>query len=94
LYGRYAVWTNRGIFVISAKLGALIYNSPYYQGGSFVTGLEMGWRYRIGGHFVVEPYLGCDVCADDRYLMPFTVSSLTELLIPGFNAGVRLGIGF
>jgi hypothetical protein len=93
LHGRYAIRTGRSAFVASAKLGALLYDSPYYRGGSFVTGLEISWRRRLGG-FVAEPYLGCDVCADDRYLMPFAVSALTELLIPGFSAGVRLGIGF
>ena len=93
LYGRYAVWTGRSAFITSVKLGALLYDSAYYRGGSFVTGLEISWRRRFGG-FVVEPYLGCDVCADDRYLMPFAVSALPELLIPGLSAGVRLGIGF
>ncbi|MDR3173334.1 MAG: autotransporter outer membrane beta-barrel domain-containing protein [Treponema sp.] len=94
LYGRYRVWAGRGVFVSSAKLGALLYDSPYYRGGSFLAGLEISWKYRPGGRFVLEPYLGCNVCADDRYLMPFTVFSLTEILIPGFSAGVRLGIGF
>ena len=93
LYGRYAVWTGRSAFIVSVKLGALLYDSAYYQGGSFVTGLELSWRHRPC-RYVVEPYFGCDVCADDRYLMPFTVSALTELLIPGCSAGVRLGIGF
>jgi hypothetical protein len=94
LYGRYFIQAGRSAFVASAKLGALLYDSPYYRGGSFVMGLELGFRSRPGGFFVVEPYIGCDVCADDRYLMPFTVSVLTEILIPGFSAGVRLGIGF
>ncbi|MDR0597775.1 MAG: hypothetical protein LBG14_04645 [Treponema sp.] len=94
LYGRYTLWTGRTSFITSAKLGALLYDSPYYQGGSFLMGLEISWRHRPGWHFMVEPYFGCDVCADDRHLMPFTVSGLTELLIPGFSAGVRLGLGF
>ncbi|MDR1307371.1 MAG: hypothetical protein LBK74_07335 [Treponema sp.] len=93
--GRYMVWkTDKNAFITSLKLGAMFYDSPYYRGGTFMTGLEISWRRRFGRHFVMEPYLGCDVCADDRYLMPFTVSVLTELLIPGFIAGVRFGIGF
>jgi hypothetical protein len=94
LYGRYALQAGRSAFVASAKLGALLYDSPYYRGGSFVTGLEISFRRRLGRYFVAEPYIGCDVCADDRYLMPFAASALTEILLPGFSAGVRLGIGF
>jgi hypothetical protein len=95
LHGRYMIWkTDRNAFITSMKIGALIYDSPYFQGSTFMTGLEISWRRRFGRYFVMEPYLGCDVSADDRYLMPFTMSALTELLIPGFSAGARLGINF
>ncbi|MDR2211520.1 MAG: hypothetical protein LBO65_08690 [Spirochaetaceae bacterium] len=94
LYGRYLIPTERSILVTSVKLGALIYDSPYYGGSTFLMGLEISWKHRPGRHFMLEPYIGCDVSADDRYIIPFTVSALTEFMTPGLNAGLRLGIGF
>jgi hypothetical protein len=76
------------------KIGALLYDSPYFSGGTFLTGLEISWRKILGRHFLLEPYINVSVCADDRSLMPFTAFAVTELLIPGFNAGARLGFSF
>ncbi|MDR1903464.1 MAG: hypothetical protein LBQ88_14460 [Treponema sp.] len=95
LYGRYALWRDeKSTFFTSFKFGALLYDSPYYQGGSFLTGLEISWRKILRAHFLLEPYINISVCADDRHLMPFTAFALTEHLIPGFNTGVRFGISF
>jgi hypothetical protein len=92
---RYALWKNeKTAFFTSLKIGALLYDSPYFSGGSFLTGLEISWRKILGGHFLLEPYINVSVCADDRYLMPFTVFAATELFIPGLTAGARLGVSF
>lgn len=81
-------------FFSALKMGALLYTSPYYEGGTFTVGIELGLRRRIGARFMIEPYILCAVFADDRYLMPFTMETLTELLLPGFKAGVRFGVVF
>jgi hypothetical protein len=81
-------------FIVSAKIGALLYDSPYFKGGTFLAGLELSWRKILWKHFLLEPYVNVTVCADDRYLMPFSVFALTEVFIPGFTAGVRLGFAF
>jgi hypothetical protein len=95
LYLRYALWKNeKNTFFTSLKIGALLYDSPYFNGGSFLTGLEISWRKILRGHFLFEPYINVSVCADDRYLMPFTAFAATELFIPGFAAGARLGVSF
>jgi hypothetical protein len=95
LYGRYAITETRAAaFFVSVKTGALLYTSPYYRGATFVSGIELSMRRRIGGHFMVEPYAAYNVCADDRHLMPFTMGALTELLIPGFKLGARFGAIF
>jgi hypothetical protein len=81
-------------FFSALELGALLYASPYYSGGTFAVGVELGFRRRVAARLVMEPYVSCTVSADDRYLMPFTKESLTELLLPGFKAGLRLGAVF
>jgi hypothetical protein len=92
---RYALWKNeKSAFISSVKIGALLYDSPYFSGGTFLTGLEISWRKMLGRHFALEPYINVSVCADDRILMPFTAFAVTELYIPGFNAGARLGFAF
>jgi hypothetical protein len=92
---RYALWKNeKNAFFTSVKIGALLYDSPYFSGGTFLTGLEISWRKILGRHFLLEPYINVSVCADDRHLMPFTAFAATELFIPGFNAGARLGFSF
>jgi hypothetical protein len=95
LHARYALWKDeKRAFLVSAKIGALLYDSPYFKGGTFLTGLEISWKKILGKHFLLEPYINVTVCADDRYLMPFAAFAATELLIPGFVAGARLGFLF
>ncbi|MDR1216174.1 MAG: hypothetical protein LBK25_05800 [Treponema sp.] len=95
LCGRYTMVEKGAVAFFSAlKMGALLYTSPYYEGGTFTVGIELGLRRRIGARFMIEPYILCAVFADDRYLMPFTMETLTELLLPGFKAGVRFGVVF
>jgi hypothetical protein len=95
VHARYALWENdKNAFFTSVKIGALLYDSPYFSGGTFLTGLEISWRKILRGHFLIEPYINVSVCADDRHLMPFTAFAVTELFIPGFNAGARLGFAF
>jgi hypothetical protein len=95
LYGRYVLWrTGSSAFLTSVKLGTLLYDSPYFQGGTFMIGIDISWKYHIFKHVVLEPYISCTVSADDRHIMPFASTALTELLIPGFNAGLRAGFAF
>jgi hypothetical protein len=95
IHVRYMLWKNEtSAFFTSVKIGALLYDSPYVSGGTFLTGLDISWRRILGRHFLFEPYIAVSVCADDRYLMPFTAFAVTELLVPGFTAGERLGFSF
>jgi hypothetical protein len=95
LYGRYRLWRVAGsAFFTSLKAGALLYSSPYFSGGTFVTGIEISWKYVFGARFVLEPYISSSVSADDRHIMPFTYLAITELFVPGFTAGLRLGFAF
>jgi hypothetical protein len=95
IHVRYMLWKNeKSAFFTSVKIGALLYDSPYLSGGTFLTGLEISLRRILGRHFLLEPYVNVSVCADDRYLMPFAVFAATELLVPGFTAGARLGFSF
>jgi hypothetical protein len=95
LYGRYRLWHGAGsAFFTSLKAGALLYSSPYFSGGTFVTGIEISWKYVFGAHLVLEPYISHSVSTEDRHIMPFTFLAITELLVPGFTAGIRLGFAF
>jgi hypothetical protein len=90
--GRYYLFKKK-IFT-NMRLGTLLYQSPYYEGWMLNIGIDVGWKFTIKSHLILEPYFGCNVYSDDKFIMPFTVTSLSEFVIPGFITGMRIGLGF
>jgi hypothetical protein len=91
VHNRFSMGSN---FFFSVKAAALLYASPYYSGVSFGPGFEAGYRFTLKQRFVIEPYLGCIALTDDKFVMPYTIMSLSEYIIPNFTIGVRYGITF
>ncbi|MDR2553262.1 MAG: hypothetical protein LBD31_08875 [Treponema sp.] len=93
LNGRFypAEW---GIFFVNGRLGLLWYRSPYYKGWMLNLGLECGWKFILKSRFVAEPFIGTRASSDDQFIMPFTITDWSALVIPGFIVGVRIGAAF
>jgi hypothetical protein len=93
LNGRYYPAEN-GLFFTNLRTGFLLYRSTYHEGWMFDIGLEGGWKFIVKTYLVLEPYVGCHVSSDDKFIMPFTITSLPGLVFPGLTFGMRFGVGF
>jgi len=93
LSGRYYPVKNEYFFT-NSRTGISLYRTSLYQGWMLNIGLEAGWKLIIKSNFVLEPYIGCHVSSDDKFIMPFTITALSGLIIPGLAVGMRFGVGF
>ena len=91
LYGRYYLYSAPEKLFFEFGLGGMWHSSPYQK--SFMLSLvsAIGWKFIFKGHFAVEPYIGWAVFSGDKYLAPWSINALTELLIPGFYIGIPIG---
>lgn len=95
LSGRfYLLGTAPAGWFVEAAAALLRYSSPYEQGFMGSLGMAAGWKLIIAGHFSLEPYLGLNIYTGDKFLMPFTMTAVSELIMPGFILGMNIGWSF
>ncbi|MDR2552593.1 MAG: hypothetical protein LBD31_05450 [Treponema sp.] len=83
-----------GMFFINGRLSPSWYQTPYHKGWMLSLGLDLGWKFIVKTHLVLEPYVGAHASSDDKFIMPFTITALSGHWIPGFVIGIRIGAGF
>ena len=95
LSGRfYPLGTAPARWFVEAGAALLRYSSPYERGFMGSLGMAAGWKSIIAGHFSLEPFVGINVYTGDKFLMPFTMTAVSELIMPGFILGMNIGWSF
>lgn len=94
LHGRYYAFSAPGKLFFDFGLGGMYHRSPFQKSFMLSFGAAIGWKFIIKGHFVIEPYIGWTVFSGDKFLAPWSITALTEILIPGFCIGIPIGWSF
>ncbi|MCL2180473.1 MAG: hypothetical protein FWB83_05030 [Treponema sp.] len=94
LYGRYYFLSGSEKLFININLGGMQHNSPFQYSFMFSIGSAIGWRFLIQNHFIIELSMGWTVFTGDKYLAPWSMMSLSEILIPGLYFSIPIGLAF
>ncbi|MCL2720244.1 MAG: hypothetical protein FWD47_02770 [Treponema sp.] len=94
IHGRYYLFSlPKGLF-FDYNLGGLWHHSPYQSNFMLSIGSALGYRFNIKSRFFAEVYIGWAVYSGDKYLAPWSLMSLSELIIPGLYISLPLGFSF